>query len=127
MGASQPQHTCDPEKGPTRASVEQSLETIAAATAKTVEPIKPSENESPCEPGQDRRDSNPCAQWKADDAARSSADWAKLQTILPAIGLLGVLYSLHLIRKAIRDATGAAERALASPHENAWRELRAYS
>ncbi|HWQ85870.1 hypothetical protein [Brevundimonas sp.] len=98
------------------------METIAAAATKTVEPVKPTEYERPCEPGQDRRGSDLCAQWKAADGATSGAEWAKWQTILSGFGLAGLIYSLHLTRKAVRAATEAtddAETALKIAAQNA--------
>lgn len=114
MGASQPQSAGQAEKGEARPSVEQSLEAIAAAATKTVNPVKPTEYERPCDPSQDRRGSDLCAQWKAADGTVEGAVWAKWQTILSTIGVAGLIYSLHLTRKAVKAATDASEDAEAA-------------
>lgn len=129
VAASTPQGAGQHQQGAARPSVEQSLETIAAATTKAVEPVEPKEYESPCDPGQDRRQSDLCAQWKAADGAARAAEWAKWQTILSAFGLVGLLYSLHLTRKAVREAASSSETADKAVEVNrisAERQLRAY-
>jgi hypothetical protein len=86
---------------------------------------KPEASEPPdagCQPGQDNRKSNLCAQWKAADSAREAADWAKWQMWVSAFGLLGLVMSLHYTRKAVlaaEDATKDAEAALEVAERNA--------
>lgn len=129
MGALQPQRAGQTEKGASRPTVGQSSTTVAPAATKAVEPAEPTEYVRPCNPGQDRRGSDLCAQWKAADGTVESAVWAKWQTILSGLGLIGLFYSLHLTRKAVgeaKDATAVADAALKAQEEHAKRQLRAY-
>lgn len=67
---------------------------------------------SPCRQGQDDRQSELCAQWKAADAAYYATLVAVLGTLVAAIGTLGIYWQIKLTRKALqetRDATVAVK------------------
>ena len=51
-------------------------------------PAKTQSQDNGCEQGQDKRNSDLCAQWKAADAAADAAQWAWIQLIGAGIGLL---------------------------------------
>lgn len=65
-----------------------------------------------CKPGVDVRSSDLCAQWKAADAAASSAWWAWLAGIVGTGGLLIAFGALWLARRANEIAGASAERQL---------------
>lgn len=67
--------------------------------------------ERPCEQGQDQRESDLCAQWKAADSAARAAMWAMTSTIVAALGIIGLYWQVLLTRKAVED-TGAATDAM---------------
>jgi hypothetical protein len=53
---------------------------------------KADETNKPCKQGEDDRKSNLCAQWKAADAAKESADWTQRTFLLGIVGaVIGVL------------------------------------
>jgi hypothetical protein len=90
----------------------------ASPEVETVEPVQTQD----CEPGQDNRKSDLCAQWKAADAAREAANWARWSFFLAIAGTLGLFATLYYTRKAVRaaeDATADADAALAVAERNA--------
>ena len=71
---------------------------------------------------QDNRSSDLCAQWKAADSAFAAAWWAKWQTLLSLVGVIGLLYNLYLTRTATNIALAAtkdADKALEIAARNA--------
>ncbi len=66
---------------------------------------------NPCEPTEDDRNSDLCAQWKAADAARDSAWWAMVGTVVAALATIAIFYQIKLTREAVQD-TGKATRAM---------------
>jgi len=97
-------------------NIAQSLDKIANdATAS-----KPLEQK--CNPGTDDRDSDLCAQWKAADAATSASASACIQTLLSAIGIVGLLATLwfnHRAWQSARAQSAHAEEALTVAQTNA--------
>ena len=96
---------------------------------KAVEQVETSEYERPCEQGRDERNSDLCAQWKAADAARDAAEWAKWQLLLGIIGAAGLLVTIHYTRRAVLAAFEANQNAhdtLTHAKEMAAVELRPY-
>lgn len=55
----------------------------------------------PCEPGQDNRRSDLCAQWEAADAARDAANWAMWATLVGIVSVLGLWIQIWLTRKSL--------------------------
>lgn len=66
----------------------------------------------PCRPGDDRRYSELCAQWKAADAATHSAWWAWASGVAGIGSLVGVLFALRLAFHANWIARDTANRQL---------------
>jgi len=85
-------------------------------------PIEPQGYQAPCERGQDQRNSDLCAQWKAADSANDAAYYAKLQIWAAAFGMLGLLVTIYLTLKAVRTA----QQSVAVAQDTARRQLRAY-
>jgi hypothetical protein len=65
-----------------------------------------------CGAGQEARDSDLCAQWKAADAAADSAWWAWASGVVGFLSLGGVLVALGLAFHSNRIASDAAQRQL---------------
>lgn len=91
-----------------------------AATGKLIVPSMPVTQapvlERPCHEGQDNRQSDLCAQWKAADAANKAAWWAAFGTIVAMIGTAGLYWQIVLTRKAVED-TAEATRAMREANE----------
>ncbi|WP_397604540.1 hypothetical protein [Sphingorhabdus sp.] len=64
-----------------------------------------------CDQGKEDRKSDLCAQWKAADAAKKSADWAIYGVIASLVGIVLFMWQLNLTRKAVKD-TGDATLAM---------------
>lgn len=99
-----------PEKGVRKEKSEVQAE-VPAPSAASAPPLKPNINAPPCKQPQDRNACDLEAQWKAADAARDAADLSLWQLLISAGGLLGLLYSLLLTRRATRVAVEATEDA----------------
>lgn len=92
-------------------------------SADTTERVTPSRNqqaeraeranyERPCQPGEDQRDSDLCAQWKAADAAADSAWWAAVGSFASALSTVLVLAALYLAFRSNWIARDTAKRQL---------------
>jgi hypothetical protein len=86
------------------------LENIAATYREQSEGAESSPIDRECEPGQDQRNSDLCAQWKAADAAADSARWAAWGTWISGISGLLVLLALFLAFQSNRIARDTAKR-----------------
>lgn len=93
--------------------VENALEAIAVAQK---EAVQPSEQERPCDQGNDNRQSDLCAQWKAADAAGESARWTFWTFIVSIFGTVGIIATIFYARSSI-IASVNAER----PHVRLYR------
>lgn len=94
------------------------LDRIASAIEK--QPVAPTPD-SGCQPGQDDRQSDLCAQWKAADAAAESARWTYWTFIASFFGLLvggGTLFAAwraaHWAKKAAEETRRTADLAESS-------------
>lgn len=83
------------------------------------EAAKPSVETQPCRPGEDKRQSDLCAQWKAADAASASADWAFWTMLAGAVGLLVGLGTLIAAWRAAHWAKAAAMHTEAGAAQSA--------
>lgn len=90
--------------------------------ASSVEAVQSPQYERPCDRAQDNRQSDLCAQWKAADAARDAADYARLQFWASLFGIAGLILTLWLTRSAVR----AAQASVAVAQDTGKRQLRAY-
>lgn len=86
-----------------------SVDGLALAISTSREHPEPRPIEKPCLEGLDDRHSDLCAQWKAADAARSSAQWTFWSVIVGAMGLIGVVGTLAYSAATLRRATEANE------------------
>ncbi|AEH88036.1 hypothetical protein Mesop_3594 [Mesorhizobium opportunistum WSM2075] len=90
---------------------------------------KPGNSNPPCEPGQDNRSSDLCAQWKAADAAQQSANWTTIGAVLGFFTFAAAVAAAKFARDAaIHTEAGAiaANQALAQAENTSKLELRAY-
>lgn len=116
------------------------LQNIASAIQQANERSEP---DAGCQPGQDARNSDLCAQWKAADAAKDSTDWARrafwlalLGTFIGAFTLGAAGFAAWYARAAAkhtktganeaRRAADAAERQIAVAEQSAEYQLRPY-
>jgi hypothetical protein len=89
--------------------VAQPLNDIATTYRKQSEREDPNQ---PCLDGKEDRKSDLCAQWKAADAAASSARWAWASSIVGIVSLLGVVAALGLALHSNKIAQDTAKRQL---------------
>jgi hypothetical protein len=82
----------------------EALGNIAATYDRQAEDARRSPDKHPCQPGQDNRESDLCAQWKAADAADRAAWWSRYSGALSLIGLIGVAGALLLTVQSNRIA-----------------------
>lgn len=124
----------------TRNQIDTQLERIAAAIEK--QPVA-SAPDSGCEPGQENRQSDLCAQWKAADAAAESARWAFWTFFATIAGLaigggtlLAAWRAAHWAKKAAdhtqtgtieaKRAADAAEKSVAETRRIGEAQVRCY-
>lgn len=82
-----------------------------------------------CRPGEDNRQSDLCAQWKAADSAASAAIWTKYGVLVGLATMLAATVAAAYARLAAnhtRDGAKAAWAAEKVTRESAERQLRAY-
>jgi hypothetical protein len=93
-----------------------------AREREAVQPAQSSEATERCERGEENRQSDLCAQWKAADAAYDAARWAMWSLVLAIIGTAALFATLYWTRKAVHvamKATTDASTALAIAERNA--------
>lgn len=78
-----------------------------------------------CSAGKEVRSSDLCAQWKAADAANRAVTWAMVSTLIAAIGASGLLWQIHLTRRALKE-TGDATLAMLEANEISRNSNRGY-
>jgi hypothetical protein len=106
VGAGQPPESAQkPENAIAANKIDQAAETVASAIR---EAAIPPEKDGGCNQGQDQRESDLCAQWKAADAARDAAQYGFWTLLISAAGTVLLIWTLWETRA------------------NARRELRAY-
>lgn len=81
------------------AGTKQAAGTIASAVSITNQPIA---RDKGCDPGNDKRDSDLCAQWKAADSASDAATYAFWTVVLSAVGTGLLVWTLWETRKTTR-------------------------
>lgn len=111
--ANHPDAKAQPEQAHAQQAIADSLSSIAAIyneQAKWSE--RPNQETEPCDPGDDRRYSDLCAQWKAADAAADSAWWAAVSGYATAVSTLLVLVALYIAFRSNWIARDTAKRQL---------------
>lgn len=111
LGAQGPQPKSQPKEAEATRQVAKGAPAVPPPPVQPVEPVQRPEIERPCEPGQDDRNSDLCAQWKAADAATEAAFWARWSFVLGIFGMLGLFATLHYTRKAVNLAVDTAKDA----------------
>lgn len=86
--------------------------TILAPNTNEAERQHRARYEATCNSGDDKRDSDLCAQWKAADAAAESAKWTYWGNWIGGISGLSVLVALYLAFQSNRIARDTAKRQL---------------
>ncbi len=84
---------------------------VAPLPVQAVKPVEPPKLERPCNRGDDKRDSDLCAQWKAADAARDAADSTRWGVLLGIVGTIGLFWTLFYTRAAVKVAQAATKDA----------------
>ena len=102
----QAQHRDSQERGA------RALESIATRYNEQAEGAKRSPESKPCRSGDDQRNSDLCAQWKAADAAADSAWWAAIGGFASAVSSALVLIALYLAFRSNWIARDTAKRQL---------------
>jgi hypothetical protein len=95
-------------------SVSNGSQNVAEAEAKNqqAERVHRLKYEAQCDPANEQRDSDLCAQWKAADAAADSAWWAARATWVSGISGILVLIALGFAFEANRIAATTAQKQL---------------
>jgi hypothetical protein len=101
----------------------QRLPIISESLSMLAEIFNLSPLERSCAKGEDDRQSDLCAQWKAADAAAKAAWWAAFGSIVATIGTIGLYWQLILTRKAVLE-TGNATVAMQEANKIARDEQR---
>jgi hypothetical protein len=96
LTAEQPNPSAQSKQAQTDRRVGDALTNIAATYDNQAKRAQSPKESRPCEPGEDQRDSDLCAQWKAADAAENAAWWAAATGWISALGLVGVAAALGL-------------------------------
>ncbi|WP_397605159.1 hypothetical protein [Sphingorhabdus sp.] len=96
-----PQPSAKAEQQEANGYVGQSSPSMATSKSETIEPINSAKKHQPCGNGRYTSDDDLCAQWKAADAARDAANWARWQLGISAAGLLALIVSLFFTRRAL--------------------------
>ncbi len=89
----------------------QSSKPVTGQSSDTVQIPQAPIHDRPCDQGNDNRQSDLCAQWKAADAASEAAWWAAFGSIVAMIGTAGLFWQIKLTREAVQD-TGKATVAM---------------
>ena len=76
-----------------------------------VEVAQSAEYQRPCGQGDDNRNSDLCAQWKAAEGASEAAYWARWQVWLALAGTIGLFVTIYYTRKALLLAVESAADA----------------
>ena len=115
----------------TEAAKAQSAQNVAAASNQVAPPVRveivnqatePGGYHDPCRYDQGDSRSDLCAQWTAANAARDAAYYARLQLWGAAAGIIGLLITIWLTRRAVK----AAQDSVRVAQDTAKRQLRAY-
>lgn len=94
---------------PQQTQTEQTLAETEGPSARLVnDAYKNPDLDKPCDQGADHRESDLCAQWKAADAAKESADWTRRSLYIAAGGLLISILTLGAAAAAAVYAGKAA-------------------
>lgn len=106
-----PKQAAQPQQNQSGDQVSQAANTVATAINNTV---GSPDHDRRCNQGQDDRNSDLCAQWKAADAARESADWAQRGFWLGLAGTALLLWTLRVTARGTKAAVEAVEAQIIS-------------
>lgn len=107
-----PNPSAKAEQPNTQQRIADALTNIAAIYNEQSERAQRSPDSNPCEPGNDQRDSDLCAQWKAADAATDAAWWAQWAVWIGGASTILVLIALGLAFQSNWIARDTAKRQL---------------
>jgi hypothetical protein len=131
VAASPPKSAAANPHDRTNHEVAAALNNLAASLK---QPEKPNKHDEPCDPGDNKRSSDLCAQWKAADAAKSAAQAAwwigAIGTLIGALTLCAAIAAAIFAKLAAdHTETGAtaAKDTLAHQKETSRRQLRPYA
>ena len=98
--------------------IAETLDDIASTYREQAKRSESAPESQPCKPGDDKRDSDLCAQWKAADAAANAAWWASAATWVSGVSGFFVVIALFLAFQSNRIARETA-RAQLRPYVHA--------
>ncbi|MBO1019098.1 hypothetical protein IPV08_03835 [Methylobacterium sp. SD274] len=102
----QPNRESGAKQSKTGQTEQKSFSTIARSV-EAIEQGDSKEEKWPCKPGQDNRNSDLCAQWKAADSASDAALWGMLSFIVGIFGTIGLLINIIYTHRAVSVADNA--------------------
>lgn len=102
-----PTHQAQPEQTQAAQPVQDAQPSVAPPLVELVKVTDASPHERPCKPGDDDRNSDLCAQWKAADAAAAAAKWAEVSAYIGGVAAFLLLWTLAYTARA----TAAADKA----------------
>lgn len=112
LAAHHPEAEAKAQQGEREERVANAIDDIATLYRQQTERLESAPESQPCEPGDDKRDSDLCAQWKAADAAASAAWWASVGTWVSSISGFFVVIALFLAFQSNRIARASAQAQL---------------
>ena len=112
LAAHHPNVAAQPKQPAAQERSADALESIATRYNEQAERAERSPEGNPCQPGDDQRNSDLCAQWKAADAAADSAWWAARGTWISGISGLLVILAIGLAFQSNWIARDTAKRQL---------------
>jgi hypothetical protein len=112
LAAQHPHLPAEPQQAQTAQTIPSSPENIAAADYEIAERIHRAKYEAECNPANEKRDSDLCAQWKAADAATDAARWTYVGNWIGGLSGFLVLIAIGLAYQANRIARSGVEAQL---------------
>src|SRR4051794_24320217 len=107
--AQHPKPTAQGQKAQPSQGVTNALQNVTSANDEKAERAHRAKYEAQCNPTNEKRDSDLCAQWKAADAATKAAKWAKIGTWVGGLSGVLVLIALGFAFEANRIARQTAK------------------
>lgn len=112
LAAHHPNVEAQPKQSTPQERSARALENIASRYDDQAERAERAPESNLCQPGNDQRNSDLCAQWKAADAAADSAWWAAVGGFASAISTILVLIALYFAFRSNWIARDTAKRQL---------------
>lgn len=112
LAAQHPNPTAQPQQAKTAQPVKEAAPKVAAIDYDLAERVHRAKYEAQCNPANEKRDSDLCAQWKAADAATDAARWTYIGNWIGGLSGLLVLIALGFAFEANQIARETAKQQL---------------